>query len=318
MEELRSEEGITRADEVADLDPYNVRTSPQEEAAKVLLKVPKTEKKRTRQVPEKKEDDLWKTLIKREEKVWKQILGTGLYIKPLPVDEKGNQIITKSLIDKLDNLNMQLIYMPDLEGNLSVIDLFAQGQTIPQYLNSNYPNWKPYEDLKEKQIGVRANYRNINNKFWENVKNKSIDLPRMPGQWVAIELNSDNPNGAYYGNQTPPPLNTYLGINSRASTYHEVQQILADRTYFILQGVLGLEEGQAELRLPNALETNLYLNRLEQRNIWPEWTSTSHHKSFGREAKVIIRGAEDAQSQGLDSREQNLSDIQFRTIIAFK
>lgn len=316
MEELRSEEGITRADEVADLDPYNVRTSPQEVAAEELLKVKQEKRRRKSKPKEEKEEqtDLESQYREREKKDWKKVLGIDIDIKPFPVDEKGNQIITQNFLDELKSLDMALIYMPDINTRLSSLS-YRQGRSIPKFLNSYFPNWKPIEELTDQQAQVASNYRNVNKDTWEEVGKGNIDEPNLPGQWMAIEL---NPDTSWTYNSYRAPLNRILGVSNRVSTFNEAEKIIKDASMELFDVYLKIPEDSAEFRLPNFLETNLYLNRLQQRPTLREWTTSTHRISLGRTRKLVMRSPDFPKDASPDKSEVDYGDIQFRTLIAFK
>lgn len=227
MSELKSseQEQITRAPDVADLDPYKVREKGQEKDAKELLGVDVAE-------PQTEADEKPKLsqLYKIEQKEWKNILGHKVEIPPVP------EIVTEEVRDALEKAGFELRYLPRL--NLGDIGWIARlgVNDLKNDLQNSYPNWKNIpEDW-----------------FWDEVGERSIDFPFLPGQWVAVE-NVDDPNKRSFTKDLmqSPHVKTWSWDQVYAAIEARGKGKLAE---------LDLAR-DAHIRLPDLIEANLIAGR---------------------------------------------------------
>ncbi|OGH10712.1 MAG: hypothetical protein A3B38_04490 [Candidatus Levybacteria bacterium RIFCSPLOWO2_01_FULL_36_13] len=294
MSELKSselEQGITRADVVAELDPYKVREKGNEKAAKELLgPEPQPE-------PQPEPEFNPQEIIKREKNEWKKVLGGAAFdIKDLPhqIDEETFKTLEKAGFD--------LRYIPNL--NLAGLNwlkrLGAEG-----FMNDRlevYPNWK---NIPEEW-------------YWEQVKARNIDFPFLPGMWVAVE-NVKVPQG-----DQPYDVRPFADF---FAPYKPRRDVSWDFIYQELESKgkgklaeLGIAK-DAHIRLPDFIEWNV----LNQRENWDqgiklEWTDSSY---FGKDKQRIgdkkppfVLVADENEALVVNVSEDT-NDLGFRLMIVF-
>ena len=258
--------------QVANLDPFGARRARASEGLKDLLE---STKQRQPTNPEPSTD--WQDLVKAEEETWSQILGSTTEIT-LPVPRE----VTPEVKDRLEAEGFSLVFVPSLD--LSPDEL--KNKDTEAYLKDlakQYPNWKPFEDLSDDEENDPKVTRNLEQFFWDQVKEGNVDMPTLPGRWLAVEtLEKPNWNDTY----ETTPFSERLGFENRFSlSYDEVNEAI-DRTKNDFSTEVGLQE--ADVRFLDAMEWNLLANRFG----WGgsnsyEWTTTEYRGSGGSRRLVV-------------------------------
>lgn len=161
----------------------------------------------------------------KEGNEWERLLGAKVEIPPLP------SWVTSEVKSKLEGLRFnELICVPPLNlGNLDdlkkpVIVKRKNNNTgeeeevdiaVEKYLeklHAEYPNWKPYESLTDKEKTDHSVVRNLEIWYWQQVRADRIDFPALPGKWLAVE-GVEKPN---YGTKyAVTPLAGKMGFEDR-------------------------------------------------------------------------------------------------------
>src|SRR3989344_2844196 len=169
--------------QVANLDPFGARRARASEGLKDLLD-------KTPEIVPERNNALTADMEREEEAKWNDILGATVEIKPPPG-------ISTETISGLEELGMELRFIPEMD--LDIGELKRRG--VSQYLkdlNIRYPNWKPYEVLRDNERSDHSNIRNLREWYWEQVVDGRVDAPELPGRWVAVEtLEKPNWGGKY-------------------------------------------------------------------------------------------------------------------------
>ncbi len=248
-------------------------------------------------------------IIKREQEAWRKVLGTEVEIKPLP------EYVTPELIKNLKELGMELRYIPKLNlGTLDELKTMGEEEFLKK-LERRYPNWRRYEDLSDTEKNDHSINRNLEEWYWEQVKDEKVDFPQAEGLWMAVETMPKPPYGEKY---KPSPVRKWdrFGVSWRNAT----RDIEIWSSYLLTKA--GLPES-SEVRLPEALEYNILANR----EGWGktdtyEWTNTKHNMG-GDEGAIdsLIVGRSDfggaacVDSRFIDDGGSPYNNIGFRVAV---
>lgn len=242
-----------------------------------------------------------------EQAAWLDSLGKRIDVPPVP------DSVTPEVFRNLERMGLELRYIPALPL-LPLRDLKVRGvESYLDILQSNYPNWRRYESLSDEERENHAIGRNLNEWFWERVKEGDVGFPSLPGQWMAVETVGK----PAYGDKYPrTPLAEKLGFrddrfnvswnDANAAIAREKRRILAD---------IGLPS--ADLRQLEAIEWNLLANR----EGWGktdtyEWTNTEY-RALGDSYRLVVgySGLGGAALATWDSPEYSDDGIGFRVAV---
>ncbi len=219
-------------------------------------------------------------LGRRETEAWQRVLGTRVEVKPLP------ESVTPEVRRNLERLGFDLRYVPKIE--LADRDAIRR-KGVDQYLKDlqrQYPNWKPYESLGDREQSDHRIPRNLREWYWELVKDGKVDMPVLPGQWLAVET-VDKPS---YGNKyARTAFAEKLGFrDDRFNVSWNDANNAIERQKRAVLGEVGLTGRSADIRLLETPEWNLLGNR----EGWGatdtyEWTNTEYRESGGPRRLVV-------------------------------
>lgn len=234
-------------------------------------------------------------LMRSERDAWQETLGATVEVKPLP------EYVTPEVRRNLERLGMELRYIPALElGSKDDIKpitrptpgLFRRGseevagaeEAYIKGLESKYPLWHHYESMSAGDKEKHKIPRNLNQWFWEQVKDGKIDFPKLPGQWVAVET---IPKPAYRTKYEKTALSDELGLEDRFSVSWNDAKAAIDSKKGKLRSDIGLIG--VDIRMLEAVEWNLLANREEwgATNTY-EWTNTEFRD--GSVSRRVIAG----------------------------
>ncbi|OGH11013.1 MAG: hypothetical protein A3B38_02360 [Candidatus Levybacteria bacterium RIFCSPLOWO2_01_FULL_36_13] len=250
-----------RADEVADLDPYNVRGKPVQQAAEDLLG----------DEPENGLEGAFNyvqetTLVVNEKLAWERVFGLRPEIGPLP------PYFTHEMKEKLEENGFNFIYIPHLE-----LENGWRGLSTAGYLSAlqrDYPNWKALEYLPDIDRDNPNVPKNLSQTFWDDVERGNIPFPQLPGKWIAVE----HRDGSF--------MEDHLGINFyNSDDWSEILSGITMKQQKALEE-LDLWGFRAHIRLPEAIEWNLLANRFGwgSPGEW-DWTSTETNEN-----EIVVMG----------------------------
>jgi hypothetical protein len=219
-------------------------------------------------------------------------------------------------------LDTGLRYVPALDlGNLDLLrELGVKGYLTE--LEHRYPNWKRFESLDERD---RANFRisrNLEEWYWEQVKDGRIDFPVLPGQWLSVETVAKPPMGDYRSEhyaltQLERSLDLDDPYYNRYISWYKINNAINKKKGAILSEV-GLTRQRADVRLLEALEGNLLSNR-EGWGKSPvhEWRNTAYRHSSGAVERLFGGGGSKGAARVVRMLPQNdYGDVGYRTAIA--
>ncbi len=188
-----------------------------------------------------------------EQNAWRQELGSEIIVNPLPA------YVTKDVEEKLFKLGFRSInYLPDL--NLQEITLRKIGpEAYVRDVSRQYPRWIPFEDLSFAQKSDHSFSRNIIKWFWNEIKNRRIEFPKLPGLWMAVEDIEKPALGKKYGKM---PFAEILGLGEDriGHSWSDICNRMESAKSEILS-YIGLSKHPIELRFLEAIEYNLLANR---------------------------------------------------------
>ena len=255
--------------QVANLDPFGARRARASEGLKDLLD-------KTPEVVPERNNALTADMEREEETKWSEILGATVEIKPPPG-------ISTETISNLEEIGMELRFIPEMD--LDIGELKRRG--VSQYLkdlNSKYPNWKPYEALRDNERSDHTKIRNLREWYWDLVKDSKVDAPELPGRWVAVETLEKPEWGGKYPDS---PLTRELGFSDRFNVSWNDAKAAIDRIKGETLDRLGIAD-KAEMRLLEPLEWNLLGNRegWGKTNSY-EWLNTEYRESGDSDRLVV-------------------------------
>jgi len=113
--------------------------------------------------------------------------------------------------------------------------------------------------------------------FWEKVKQGRVDLPSLPGSWVAVET---LPKPSYGEKYQKTAFGQRLGLSDRFNVSWNDAKEATDKAKPKFFSEIGLRRG--EIRFLNVLEWNLLANRFGwgKTNTY-EWTNSEYRESGG-------------------------------------
>lgn len=220
--------------------------------------------------------------LRGEQDAWKKVLGTEVDIQPLPAS------ITPEVKKNLEKMGMELRFIPSL--NLDTLEaLKKKGEEgYLDVLQRRYPNWRRYESLNDTQRGDHAVTRNLSQWYWESIRDGKIDFPKLPGNWVAVEMMPKPADGDHYA---PSKMSEKLGFKDRFNVTWDNANKAINREKRNILSEAGLRSG--DVRMLEAVEWNLLANRegWGKTNTY-EWTNTEFRVS-GVSLRVVVGYSDD-------------------------
>lgn len=219
---------------------------------------------------------------KREEKSeWNTVLGKLVEIPPLPAS------VTPEVQKNLEKMGLELRFIPNLElDDINKLQKLGTKKYIDM-LHSRYPNWNPYEKLDDKQKQDHSIMRNLEEWYWDSVREKKIDFPKLSGKWIAVETMPKSKYGEKYKSSTVTDI---LDLGDRFDkTWNQINTAIDQHSAMILTKI-GLKQGKLKMLEP--LEYNLLANR----EGWGatdtyEWTNAEYRD--GDDSRRVIVGYSD-------------------------
>jgi MoxR-like ATPase len=216
-----------------------------------------------------------------EHAAWLKILGKDVEITPLPAE------VTPEVTRNLEGLGFELRFIPRLDIG-AIDDLKRKGEErYLDELQNRYPGWRRYESLSDTEREDHLVGRNLEEWYWRQVKDGSIDFPQVPGVWVAVET---MPKPPYGGSYEKTPVTDRLGLSDRFSVSWNDAQAAIQKAKRGLLSEAGLP-GSLDVRMLETLEWNLLANR----EGWGatdtyEWTNTEWHvrREAGGSRRVLV------------------------------
>lgn len=240
----------------------------------------------------------------KENKAWEKLLGVKVEVPPLPdwvtpeVKTRleglgfGHLVCIPTLDLHLDDLRQPIIITRQNPNTGQNEDVDVTVESFLEKLHREYPNWRPYETLTDKQKADHSVVRNLEKWYWEQVKAGKIDFPSLPGKWLAVE-NVEKPN---YGTKyADTPLATKMGFEEDRfnHSWNDVtaaqQRVEAELLSEIDAGSIGIQRNdKAKLVKPTALEYNLLANRFG----WGKTDTYEHvedeYRGSGGSGRLIV------------------------------
>lgn len=217
--------------------------------------------------------------LKNEQEAWKKVLGVDVEVSPLP------DSVTPEVREKLKNLGMELRFIPDVNlGTLA--DIKRDG--VDEYLKNRqrlYPNWHKYETLTDSQKEDHSIGRNLEEWYWNLVKDEKVPFPQLPGKWIAVET---MPKPKYGDKYSSSQITDELGLEDRFNvTWNDANKAINEAEGNILAAA-GLPIIGEQVRMLEAIEWNLLANRegWGKTNTY-EWTNTEL-RADGDSDRVIV------------------------------
>lgn len=224
----------------------------------------------------------------REQSAWKNVLGGGVEVDPLP------RFVDSRVVQTLEEMHLEPRFIPSLD--LGEIDNDVRDYL--KELHERYPEWKNTRKL-----------------YWELVKDKKFACPALPGQWVAVEVEEKPELGGKYPRT---PLAAELGFDKDRFnvSWNSIQDAIERERQRILSDI-GLPPERTDLRLLEALEWNLLANRegWGKTKTW-EWTNT-RFRGDGHMRVSVVGNSDHGGAGCMGTRSPVNSDnhIGFRPVI---
>lgn len=217
--------------------------------------------------------------LKSEQESWKNVLGVDVEISPLPTS------VTPEVREKLKNLGMELRFIPNLDLN-TLTEIKRSG--VDEYLKtlqSRYPNWHKYETLTDAQKNDHSVSRNLEEWYWNLVKDEKVPFPTLPGKWIAVET---MPKPKYGDKYSPSKITDELGLEDRFNVSWNDAKKAIDSAEGNLLSAMGLPIIGGQVRMLEAVEWNLLANRegWGKTNTY-EWTNTEYSDD-GDSRRVVV------------------------------
>ena len=216
--------------------------------------------------PARTEKSVSPEAVKSEQEAWKKVLGVEVDIAPIP------DSVTPEVREKLKDLGMELRFIPDLDLD-TVEEIKKIG--VDEYLKSlqrRYPNWHKYETLSDSQKSDHSIPRNIEEWYWNLVKDGKVSFPKLSGKWIAVETILKPQYGEKYGSSK---ITDELGLEDRFNvSWNDASKRISEAEGNILSAA-GLPIIGEQVRMLEAVEWNLLANRegWGKTNTY-EWTNT--------------------------------------------
>ena len=218
--------------------------------------------------PARTEKSVSPEAVKSEQEAWKKVLGVEVDIAPIP------DSVTPEVREKLKDLGMELRFIPDLDLD-TVEEIKKIG--VDEYLKSlqrRYPNWHKYETLSDSQKSDHSIPRNIEEWYWNLVKDGKVSFPKLSGKWIAVETILKPQYGEKYGSSK---ITDELGLEDRFNvSWNDASKRISEAEGNILSAA-GLPIIGEQVRMLEAVEWNLLANRegWGKTNTY-EWTNTEY------------------------------------------
>jgi len=217
--------------------------------------------------------------LKNEQEAWKKVLGVEVEVPPLP------DSVTPEVREKLKELGMELRFIPNVSLD-TIAEIKKSG--VDEYLKNlqrRYPNWHKYETLTDSQKGDHSIPRNLNEWYWNLVKDEKVSFPQLSGKWMAVET---MPKPKYGDKYSPSTITDELGLEDRFNvTWNDANKAINTAEGNILFAA-GLSVIGVQVRMLEAIEWNLLANR----EGWGktdtyEWTNTEYSVD-GASCRVVV------------------------------
>lgn len=210
-------------------------------------------------------EDWYENLISREKKTNKQLFGREYEIASMP------EFITQDVYDKLQAQGFDLFYIPDVLNGINfpknislggrLLKRFIKDDPVSIFLeelNAKNPYWKHLEALPMSDRSDLDVTRNLQRWYWDQIYNRKIEFPDLPGQWYAVEtLNKPSYGVNRYADTL---ITSMLGMHDR---FNHSQSDVKNKIQSVEKNILelvGLPE-TLPVRLPYAIEWNVFANR---------------------------------------------------------
>lgn len=229
--------------------------------------------------PARTEKSVSPEAVKSEQEAWKKVLGVEVDIAPIP------DSVTPEVREKLKDLGMELRFIPDLDLD-TVEEIKKIG--VDEYLKSlqrRYPNWHKYETLSDSQKSDHSIPRNIEEWYWNLVKDGKVSFPKLSGKWIAVETILKPQYGEKYGSSK---ITDELGLEDRFNvSWNDASKRISEAEGNILSAA-GLPIIGEQVRMLEAVEWNLLANRegWGKTNTY-EWTNTEY-RGDGDSRRIIV------------------------------
>jgi MoxR-like ATPase len=213
-----------------------------------------------------------------EREAWRKVLRVDVDVKPLP------SFVTPEVRKNLERMGMELRFVPSL--NIDSLDVLKR-KGVEDYLKdiqARYPNWKRYESLSDTEKSDSSVNRNLNEWFWDNVKDGDIDFPNLSGTWVAVET---MPKPTWHSTYKETSIGKKLELTDRFDVSWNDAQAAIQKAKRSILSEAGLPES-LNIKMLEALEWNLLANRegWGATNTY-EWTNTEYRDSGGSRRVVV-------------------------------
>jgi len=216
--------------------------------------------------------------VSQERDAWSEALGTNVEVPPLPAE------VTPEVQRNLERLGFELRYIPKLDiGTLDELQRNGQERFLDE-IQRRYPNWRRYETLSSEEREDHRVGRNLEEWFWGLAKDGRMELPQLPGTWVAVETMKKPSYGEHYDRT---PVSEGLGLDDRFNvSWVDAHRAIENNKRELLSEI-GLPSS-ADVRMLEAVEWNLLANRegWGSTNTY-EWTNTEA-RGDGGSYRVVV------------------------------
>jgi len=168
---------------------------------------------------------------KKSEIELERTTGTKIEVPPLP------DYITPKMLKKMEDKGVELMFDPGLDfGSFEELQRIG----VEEYMSK----------LKQRYPKLR-----IDSSYWSEVAKGSVDFPRLPGKWIAIETMRTFLDGGEEGKKKIDSYYPFVPYDERDLVWNTIKEFIKRDESKILD-YFGLEIG--EVRIPNALEFFLF------------------------------------------------------------
>ncbi|MEM3112573.1 MAG: AAA family ATPase [Candidatus Anstonellales archaeon] len=189
--------------------------------------------------------------FRSESEAWRKVLGKDVEITSLP------SAVTPEVIKNLERLGLELRFIPRVDiGTADGLKKKGAEKYLGE-LQACYPSWKRYESLSDTEEKDYSVGRNLEEWYWEQVKDGDIDFPRLPGVWVAVET---IPKPSYGNSYKRTAISDKLGLSDRFNVSWDDAQAAIQKAKRAILSEAGLP-GSLDIRMLETLEWNLLANR---------------------------------------------------------
>lgn len=207
-----------------------------------------------------------------EQQKWEDTLGLKIHIDPYP------SFLSPDIIEKLKSYGLHLRYIPQISytsNGLLIKEPYAYDESpVSSPSPTPLPKWR---EINQSNLPVpkRTQFQHLEPKFWQEVNQRLIPSPTLPGEWAAVEIMPKPDINQSY----PESFFTFdKGYKRRVHiSWAEVKHFLDWTKKNTLKNIGLVNVSHTQLRMLEAVEWNFLANR-EQ---WPnnnsaEWTNTSY------------------------------------------